>query len=362
MSAISHVHARQILDSRGNPTVEVEVSLTSGAWRARRCPSGASTGVHEAVELRDGGAACGGKGVAQAVANVNGEIADGDRAAWTPRDQEALDRRADRRSTAPRTRAASARTRSSACRSRPRRPRRPGGRRAALPPPRRRRRARAAGADDERHQRRRARRQLVDLQEFMVVPVGARSFAEALRMGAEIYHALKALLHERGPGDGGRRRGRLRAQPRRRTRRRSRRSSRRSAAPATRGEEVAIALDPAVERVLPRRRLPLGEGRVARAGRVGRATVRTSSTATRSSRSRTAWPRTTGTAGRRSTDRARRRLQLVGDDIFVTNPSGCSQGIERGVAQLDPDQGQPDRHAHRDARRDRLAHAPATAP
>ena len=76
MSAIVHLHARQILDSRGNPTVEVEVGLESGAFGAAAVPSGASTGEHEAVELRDGGDAWLGKGVTRAVAHVNGEIAD----------------------------------------------------------------------------------------------------------------------------------------------------------------------------------------------------------------------------------------------------------------------------------------------
>ena len=76
MSAIESVHARQILDSRGNPTVEADVRLDSGALGRAAVPSGASTGVHEAVELRDGGDAYGGKGVTKAVANVDGEIAD----------------------------------------------------------------------------------------------------------------------------------------------------------------------------------------------------------------------------------------------------------------------------------------------
>ena len=75
MSAIKDVHARQIFDSRGNPTVEVDVRLESGALGRAAVPSGASTGVHEAVELRDGGDAYGGKGVTRAVANVEGEIA-----------------------------------------------------------------------------------------------------------------------------------------------------------------------------------------------------------------------------------------------------------------------------------------------
>ena len=92
MSAIARVHARQILDSRGNPTVEVDVRLESGAFGRAAVPSGASTGVHEAVELRDGGAAYGGKGVTQAVANVNGEIARRRRAGSTRPTRTALDR------------------------------------------------------------------------------------------------------------------------------------------------------------------------------------------------------------------------------------------------------------------------------
>jgi Enolase len=75
MSTIADVRGRQVLDSRGNPTVEVDVTLDSGARGSAIVPSGASTGVHEAVELRDGGAAYGGKAVEQAVANVNGELA-----------------------------------------------------------------------------------------------------------------------------------------------------------------------------------------------------------------------------------------------------------------------------------------------
>src|SRR5476651_1368309 len=91
MSAISDIRAREILDSRGNPTVEVDVLLDSGAFGRAAVPSGASTGVHEAVELRDGGEAYGGKGVTQAVANVSGEIAAAVHG-LDATDQEALDR------------------------------------------------------------------------------------------------------------------------------------------------------------------------------------------------------------------------------------------------------------------------------
>src|SRR5688572_2284141 len=92
MSAIRRVSGRWILDSRGNPTVEVDVELESGAWGRAAVPSGASTGVHEAVELRDGGSAWGGKGVASAVANVDGELAEALQG-LDPTDQRALDER-----------------------------------------------------------------------------------------------------------------------------------------------------------------------------------------------------------------------------------------------------------------------------
>ena len=119
MSKIETLHARQILDSRGNPTVEVEIVLASGAQGRAAVPSGASTGEFEATELRDGGDAYGGKGVTRAVGNVNGEIAE------AVRGSDALDQagprpRPDRRSTGPTTSRAWAPTRSSASRSPPR--------------------------------------------------------------------------------------------------------------------------------------------------------------------------------------------------------------------------------------------------
>src|SRR5919108_4656232 len=92
MSQIEHVHARQILDSRGNPTIEVELSVRSGAWGRAAVPSGASTGEFEATELRDGGSEWMGKGVTRAVENVNGEIAEAV-SGMDVLDQAALDRR-----------------------------------------------------------------------------------------------------------------------------------------------------------------------------------------------------------------------------------------------------------------------------
>src|SRR6266540_4875872 len=189
MSAIATVHARQILDSRGNPTVEVGVRLDSGALGRAAVPSGASTGVHEAVELRDGGPEYGGKGVTKAVANVRGEIA----AAVLGRDasdQPGLDRVLVELDGTPNkgrlganailgvslatAKAAAADAGVSLFRNL-------GGEAArTLPVPMLNVINGGAHADNA-----------IDLQEFMVVPGGARSFAEALQIGAEMFHALK---------------------------------------------------------------------------------------------------------------------------------------------------------------------------
>jgi enolase 1/2/3 len=196
MSRIAALHARQILDSRGNPTLEVDVRLESGALGRAAVPSGASTGAHEAVELRDGGEAYGGKGVTQAVANVDGEIADAVRGRDAD-DQEGLDRRLIELDGTPNkgrlganailgvslaaAKATAADRGSSLFRSL-------GGEDArTLPVPMLNVINGGAHAQNS-----------IDLQEFMVVPAGAETFAEALRIGAETFHALKAVLHERG--------------------------------------------------------------------------------------------------------------------------------------------------------------------
>ncbi|HYA09982.1 MAG TPA: phosphopyruvate hydratase, partial [Gaiellaceae bacterium] len=196
MSRIADVHARQILDSRGNPTVEVEVVLKSGARGSAAVPSGASTGVHEAVELRDGGDAFGGKGVTKAVANVNGEIFEAVRG-MKGDEQEALDRRLIELDGTPNK----GRLGANAIL---------GVSLAA---------AKAAAAEEGqplfRHLGGKGARTLpvpmmnvinggvhaansIDLQEFMVVPAGAESFAEALQIGAETYHALQKVLKQQG--------------------------------------------------------------------------------------------------------------------------------------------------------------------
>src|SRR5690348_1779181 len=200
MSQIEKVHARQILDSRGNPTVEVELRLRSGAAGRAAVPSGASTGEFEATELRDGGEAFGGKGVTQAVANVNGEIAEAV-AGRDASDQAGLDRTLIELDGTPNKSRLGANAilgvslaAAHAAAAEEALPlwRYLGGEAAhVLPVPMMNVLNGGAHADNK-----------VDFQEFMVVPVGAPSFAEALRIGSEVFHALKKTLHDRGLGGG----------------------------------------------------------------------------------------------------------------------------------------------------------------
>src|SRR5881409_715993 len=200
MSQIEYVHARQILDSRGNPTVEVELSLRSGAWGRAAVPSGASTGEFEATELRDGGSDWGGKGVTRAVENVNGEISTAVRG-QDASSQAALDRMLITLDGTPNKSRLGANAilavslaAAHAAAAEERLPlwRYLGGESAhVLPVPMLNVVNGGAHADNS-----------VDFQEFMVVPVGAPTFAEALRTGAEVFHALKGTLHDRGLGGG----------------------------------------------------------------------------------------------------------------------------------------------------------------
>jgi enolase len=196
MSQIATIHARQILDSRGNPTVEVEVALDSGARGRAAVPSGASTGEFEAVELRDEGDAWAGKGVGRAVLNVNEAIAqalEGARAA----DQSAIDRTLIELDGTPNKSRLGANAilgvslavaKAAAAEADEPLYRYLGGEDAnVLPVPMMNVLNGGAHADNK-----------VDFQEFMVVPVGADSFHEALRTGTEIFHALKRTLGERG--------------------------------------------------------------------------------------------------------------------------------------------------------------------
>src|SRR3954462_4759182 len=200
MSQIESVHARQILDSRGNPTVEVEVHLRSGAHGRAAVPSGASTGEFEATELRDGGSAYGGKGVTKAVGNVNAEIAEAI-GGFDAADQKGLDSALiELDGTENKSRLGAnailgvslAAARASAAEENLPLWRYLGGDAAhILPVPMMNVLNGGAHADNS-----------VDFQEFMVVPVGAPTFAEGLRMGAEVFHALKKTLHDRGLGGG----------------------------------------------------------------------------------------------------------------------------------------------------------------
>src|SRR5438094_825221 len=198
MSQIEKVHARQILDSRGNPTVEVELVLRSGAAGRAAVPSGASTGEFEATELRDGGKEYLGKGVTKAVGNVNGEIAEAIRGRDAT-DQSGLDRALIELDGTPNKSRLGANAilgvslaAAHAAAAEEGAPlwRYLGGEAArVLPVPMMNVLNGGAHADNS-----------VDFQEFMIVPAGAPSFKEALRMGAEVFHALKKTLHDRGLG------------------------------------------------------------------------------------------------------------------------------------------------------------------
>jgi enolase len=199
-SDIVHVHARQILDSRGNPTVEVEVGLESGALGRAAVPSGASTGEHEAVELRDGGDAWLGKGVTRAVEHVNGELARllTGFAAEEQRDVDAAMAELDGTPTKSRLGANAilgcslAVAKAAAEHAGQPLYRWLGGTNAhVLPVPMM--NVVNGGAHAENN---------LDFQEFMLVPAGAETFSEALRVGAETYHQLKKQLKERGLSTG----------------------------------------------------------------------------------------------------------------------------------------------------------------
>jgi enolase len=195
MSKISHVAAREVLDSRGNPTVEVDVTLSSGATGRAIVPSGASTGAHEATELRDGGTRFKGKGVLTAVANVNGEIASA-LVGSDASNQSAIDNTlCELDGTPNKSRlganailgASLATAHASASeRKLPLFASIGGDEACVLPVPMMNVLNGGVHADNN-----------VDLQEFMIMPIGASSFSEGLRWGVETYHTLKSLLHDR---------------------------------------------------------------------------------------------------------------------------------------------------------------------
>jgi enolase 1/2/3 len=330
VSGIERVHGRQILDSRGNPTVEVDVLLKSGAAGRAAVPSGASTGEFEAVELRDGGDSWGGKGVSTAVANVNGELAEAVHG-MDPADQEALDRamiELDGTDNKGRLGANAilgislAAAKAAAAEVGQPLWRYLGGEAAhVLPVPMMNVLNGGAHADNN-----------VDFQEFMVVPVGAPSFAEGLRMGAEVFHALKRTLHDQGlstaVGDEGgfapdldSNEAALKALV-----------TGIEAAGLRLGDDVAIALDPATSEIFQN-----GEYRLEHEGR----SLSSAELAAYWAEMADRYPIVSIEDGmdeedwdgwKALTERIGDRIQLVGDDLFVTNTERLRRGIELGVA------------------------------
>ncbi|MCW2953667.1 MAG: enolase [Conexibacter sp.] len=330
MSQIEHVHGRQILDSRGNPTVEVELSLRSGAWGRAAVPSGASTGEYEATELRDGGDAWGGKGVTRAVANVNGEIAtavrgrDATNQAGLDRLLIELDGTPSKSRLGANAILAVSLAAAHAAAAEERQPlwRYLGGDAAhVLPVPMMNVLNGGAHADNR-----------IDFQEFMVVPWGAPSFSEALRVGVEIYHALKGTLHARGlstsVGDEGGFAPDLE----------SNEAALRAlvegieAAGYTPGDEVAIALDPATSEIYRDGRYVLEhEGRALTSDELADywadLAARYPIVSIEDGMDEGDWG-----GWSTLTDRLGDRVQLVGDDLFVTNSQRLKRGIDAGVA------------------------------
>jgi enolase len=330
MSEIEAVVGREVLDSRGNPTVEVEVFLASGATGRAMVPSGASTGEHEAVERRDGGERYMGKGVLGAVDAVNGEIADciegldaleqrivdGELIALDGTDNKArLGANAMLGTSLAVARAAADELSLPLWRY-------IGGPNAhVLPVPMLNVINGGAHADNS-----------IDLQEFMVMPVGAASFSEALRWGVETYHALRSLLHDRGlstaVGDEGGFAPNL-ASNEDAVRILIEAIEKAGYAP---GEDIAIALDPATSELYRDGAYHLtGEGKtlspddmVAYWTRLADTYPIVSIEDGMAEDDWDGWAALTAAVGS--------RIQLVGDDLFVTNTERLAMGIERGVA------------------------------
>ena len=330
MSQIEQVHARQILDSRGNPTVEAELSLRSGAYGRAAVPSGASTGEFEAVELRDGGDAWSGKGVGQAVANVNGEIAEAakGRDAFDQRGLDealiALDGTPNKARLGANAILAVSLAAAHAAAAESGQPlwRYLGGEAAhVLPVPMMNVLNGGAHADNK-----------VDFQEFMVVPSGASTFAEGLRMGAEVFHALKRTLSERGlstaVGDEGGFAPDL--------------DSNEAALDALLAgiraagyepdRDVAIAMDPATSEFYADGAYVLEhEGRTLSAAELtdywADIADRYPVLSLEDGMAEEDWD-----GWKALTERLGDRIQLVGDDVFVTNTERLRRGIDTGVA------------------------------
>jgi enolase len=325
VTALQSVHARQILDSRGNPTLEVDARLESGAFGRAAVPSGASTGVHEAVELRDGGGAYGGKAVTHALANVNGEIAAAVHG-LEAEDQAGLDRRLIELDGTPNkgrlganailgvslavAKATADERGLSLFRSL-------GGEAArTLPVPMMNVINGGVHAQNS-----------IDVQEFMLVPAGAGSFAEGLRVGAETFHALKDVLHGRGLSTGVGDEGGF--APDLESSVEAIEAILEAAERAGHREHVAIALDPASTEFFAGG-IYRFEGR--EVDGTGMADVyaeladRFPLVSVEDGVSEDDW-----SGWRTLTERLGERIQLVGDDVFVTNPERLRRGIDEHV-------------------------------
>ncbi len=330
MSQISRVHARQILDSRGQPTVEVEVRLSSGAVGRAAVPSGASTGAHEALELRDGDpSAFGGRSVLKAVANVEDELA-GVLVGRDAAGQAAIDRTMIELDGTPNKARLGANAIlgcslavAAAAASDAGLPlyRYIGGARAnRMPVPLMNILNGGAHADNS-----------VDLQEFMVAPVGARTLAEAVRTGAEVYSALKSVLRSRGLATGVGDEGGFAPDLESNEAALEVIMEAISAAGYAPGQDVALALDPATTELYRDGAYHLdGEGRTLDPEEmveywvdlVGRYPI----VSIEDGMAEEDWD-----GWVRLTERLGSRVQLVGDDLFVTNTDRLRRGIELGA-------------------------------
>jgi enolase len=330
MSSIEHIAGREVLDSRGNPTVEVEVFLASGATGRAIVPSGASTGQFEAVELRDGGDRYMGKGVLQAVGHVNDTIGDA-LEGFEALDQRGVDLLLVDLDGSPNKANLGANATlgvslavAHAAAEEAGLPlwRYVGGTNAhVLPVPMMNVLNGGVHADNT-----------VDFQEFMIMPVGAASFSEGLRWGVETYHALKALLHAAGlstaVGDEGG------FAPNLESNEEACRWLVRAIEQAgyTPGEQIALALDPASTEFFADGAYVLaGEGR----------TLTPAEMVDEYARLCAAYPIVSIEDGMAEedwdgwsliTERLSASVQLVGDDLFVTNVERLERGIEAGVA------------------------------
>lgn len=328
-SAISGVRARQILDSRGNPTVEVEVELQSGSVGRAAVPSGASTGQFEAVELRDGDKrAYGGKSVLKAVHNVDTEIAAAVKG-LDAEDQRGLDTALiELDGTKNKSRLGAnailgvslATAKAAAGHAGVSLYRWIGGVGAhVLPVPMMNVVNGGAHAQNS-----------IDLQEFMIVPAGAESFAEAVRIGSEVFHSLKEVLHERGLATGVGDEGGF--APDLDSSDAAIAAILEAAERVGHRERVAIALDPASTEFYRDGGYHLdGEGRILSADEMvdfyGTLADRYPLVSVEDGLAEEEWG-----AWKTLTERLGDRLQLVGDDLFVTNVERLERGIEEGVA------------------------------